>query len=181
VIVPRSPQRFDSFYNHLSTTPAHTLGNAPCLSVVRRSQLFDQQLNPRFPKQPFDTIDALLGDSLGEMFFYLQMAHLVIVGASFVPLGSHNVIEPLALKKPVLVGPSIWGIEYPGIEAMRMGVLKQCMTLDELSLQLSNYTENNNEHTLTAELCDDFYKTHKGSTQRHLAKLNTWLKLPLIG
>ena len=32
--------------------------------------------------------------------------------------GSHNIIEPLAIKKPVIVGPSIWGIEFPALEAL---------------------------------------------------------------
>ena len=35
---------------------------------------------------------------------------------------------PLALQKPVLVGPHIWTIEYPAVEAMAAGV--PCIATD---------------------------------------------------
>ena len=37
--------------------------------------------------------------------------------------GSHNIIEPLSVGKSVVVGPSIWGIEFPAIEALEAGAL----------------------------------------------------------
>ena len=46
--------------------------------------------------------------------------------------GSHNIIEPLALLKPVIVGPSIWGIEYPALEALDFGIIKKIREQKEL-------------------------------------------------
>jgi 3-deoxy-D-manno-octulosonic-acid transferase len=41
------------------------------------------------------------------------------------PKGSHNIIEPLALGKPVVVGPETWTIEYPAEEAIAAGVCRR--------------------------------------------------------
>ena len=74
----------------------------------------------------------LLGDSLGEMFFYLAGAGVVVVGGGFVTSGAHNVIEPLALGKPVITGPEVWTIEFPAVEAGAAGVLTICENAGEL-------------------------------------------------
>ena len=124
VYVPRSPQRFDT---------VHALLQSAGLQTLRRSQIFDADLHLHNEDIDLSGEDVLLGDSLGEMYFYLALSQAVVVGASFVPMGAHNVIEPLALKKPVMVGHSIWGIEYPGVEALVACVLKQHMDIPSLA------------------------------------------------
>ena len=113
ILVPRAPERFDTVAEDL-----HASG----LRIVRRSSCLTRDLAPASPV-PAGT-DLMVGDSLGEMYFYLAMADRVVVGGGFVPKGAHNIIEPLALRKPVLVGPEIWTIEYPAREAIEAGVLQ---------------------------------------------------------
>ena len=109
--VPRAPERFDD----------HTaLLKQAGLRVARRSEVFDADLAPI---ARLDDVQVLVGDSLGEMFFYLAPADAVIVGGGFTEKGAHNVIEPLSLGKPVVTGPHIWTIEFPAIEAEAAGVL----------------------------------------------------------
>ena len=52
-----------------------------------------------------DDIQVLLGDSLGEMWMYLQAGDVVFVGGSLVEVGGHNVLEPAALSRAVIFGP----------------------------------------------------------------------------
>jgi 3-deoxy-D-manno-octulosonic-acid transferase len=118
---------------------------------------------------------VLLGDSLGEMYFYLALSQVVVVGASFVPLGAHNVIEPLALKKPVMVGHSIWGIEYPGVEALAAGVLQQHLTIDSLVAALSTLLTSPEAYAQAMAGCEAFFAEHAGSTAKHMAVLRPWL------
>ncbi len=106
--VPRAPELFDATVARLE---------AGGFDVARRSAVFSDDLSG-------DTdADILVGDSFGEMFFYMAPASVVVVGGGFVPKGAHNVIEPLALGKPVVVGPHVWTIEYPAVEAEAAGVL----------------------------------------------------------
>lgn len=112
--VPRAPELFEETYEDL---------NSSGFTVVRRSDVFDDDLNL---KGSLDGVDILVGNSFGEMFFYMQPADAVIVGGGFVEKGAHNVIEPLALGKPVVTGPHVWTIEYPAVEAQEAGVLTVC-------------------------------------------------------
>jgi 3-deoxy-D-manno-octulosonic-acid transferase len=167
VYVPRSPQRFDE---------VAALLQAAGQQVVRRSQVLNEQLQAHDPLLDMKDVDVLLGDSLGEMFFYLSLSQLVVVGGSFVPTGAHNIIEPLALKKPVMVGPSIWGIEYPGVEALACGVLQQHMTVPSLAAAMLELLSNPQAYAQAMAGAESFYQEHAGSSAKHLAVLLPWLK-----
>jgi len=167
VYVPRSPQRFDEVAALLA---------AAGLRVARRSRALDAALAPVDGAPDMAQVDVLLGDSLGEMYFYLALSQVVVVGASFVPMGAHNVIEPLALKKPVMVGPSIWGIEYPGVEALAAGVLQQHMDVDSLSAALLQLLTSPERYASAIAGAEAFYAEHGGATLKHMAALVPWLE-----
>ena len=157
IYVPRKPERFDEMAAML-TAKGHVIG--------RRSQLLDAAFAPLGPAPK---ITLLLGDSLGEMYAYLAMADIVIVGGGFTPKGAHNIIEPLALRKPVIVGPVIHTIEYPAVEAIAAGVCWQM-----------NHPDNLREVLLAGTAPDPaaieaFFHAHSGATQRTLAALDELL------
>ncbi|MEX0618210.1 MAG: lipid IV(A) 3-deoxy-D-manno-octulosonic acid transferase [Pseudohongiellaceae bacterium] len=87
ILVPRHPERFDRIA---------TLCRHKGLELARRSHGDDVAANTQ----------VVLGDSMGEMLDYLQVADIAFVGGSLVSTGCHNVLEPAALGVPVLVGPS---------------------------------------------------------------------------
>jgi 3-deoxy-D-manno-octulosonic-acid transferase len=47
----------------------------------------------------------VLLDTMGELAAACALGDVVFVGGSLVPLGGHNVLEPAAAGKPVVVGP----------------------------------------------------------------------------
>jgi 3-deoxy-D-manno-octulosonic-acid transferase len=167
VYVPRSPQRFDA---------VHALLQSAGLQTLRRSEVFDAELTLQNPSTDMRATDVLLGDSLGEMYFYLALSQAVVVGASFVPLGAHNVIEPLALKKPVMVGHSIWGIEYPGVEALAAGVLQQHMDIPSLAHAMVHLLTAPGAYESAMAGAEKFYAEHGGATAKHMAVLVPWLE-----
>lgn len=166
VCVPRSPQRFDESERLLTQAG---------LRVVRRSACLDAVFEP-VAGLPMERIDVLLGDSLGEMYFYLALSQVVVVGGSFVDTGAHNVIEPLALKKPVMVGPSIWGIEYPGVEALAAGVLTQHADADALAKALLKLLTSPAAYARAMAGAEAFFADHGGATDKHMAVLLPWLR-----
>lgn len=104
VYVPRKPEHFDTVYRNMIQAGLH---------VLRRSDAAPETVAQ---------YDVFLGDSLGEMHFYLGLADRIVVGGGFSAQGSHNIIEPLLHGKPVIVGPSIWTIDFPAVEALESGV-----------------------------------------------------------
>lgn len=156
ILIPRAPERFDAV--------ARMLADKGVL-FDRRSTRFSR----KFVQQSQAPIDVLLGDSLGEMYFYLALADRVVVGGGFQPKGSHNIIEPLALQRPVLVGPQIQTIEYPAVEAMAAGLCCQT-TADRLVQDVLTWPDP------SAQAMTAFMATHAGATRRTLAALEPFLK-----
>ncbi len=86
MLVPRHPERFNA---------VATLLEDRGWSVVTRSSGMSCTA---------DT-DVLLVDTLGELTMVYAAADIAFVGGSLVPIGGHNLLEPVALGKPVLIGP----------------------------------------------------------------------------
>lgn len=155
VWVPRRPERFD--------TVAATVA-ATGLRVARRSAL----LSPGFALTgPPPDIDVLLGDSLGEMYAYLAMADRVVVGGGFTPAGAHNIIEPLALGKPVLTGPVTWPIEYPFAEAEVAGIVQSVPDAAALAAALL-------KNAAQPSVIHNFFVNHSGAAARTMSALDAF-------
>lgn len=153
IYVPRAPERFDDVAALLSDAG---------LRVARRSEV----LNEALTLTRVSDFDVLLGDSMGEMYFYLGLCDQAIVGGGFVPKGAHNIIEPLALRKPVIVGPHIWTIIYPAVEAMEAGVCQLVDTKEELTKYI------NNPSAPTSDQIDGFFAEHAGGVAKTVAAIN---------
>ncbi|WP_020675693.1 3-deoxy-D-manno-octulosonic acid transferase [Geopsychrobacter electrodiphilus] len=88
VLAPRHPRRFDAVADLL---------NKSNVAFVRRSEWL---LSP-----PPLGYSVLLLDTMGELDQVYELAEVVFVGGSLVPLGGHNLLEPARSGKPVLHGP----------------------------------------------------------------------------
>ena len=86
LIAPRHPERFKTVFE-----------------LAKR-----YELNTQLRSQP-DTIDAntdvVILDSLGELQAFYGVSDYAFVGGSLVPVGGHNVLEPIAMQVPVFCGP----------------------------------------------------------------------------
>ncbi len=147
--VPRAPERFQASGEFLQSAG---------FDITWRSQLFDNGLNPL--SRPGGA-QVLVGDSLGEMTFYLSSADAVIVGGGFGPRGAHNVIEPLALGKPAITGPSVGTIEFPAVEAEAAGMLTVCNAPVDLPDAVRAAIAQSSPHAVEA-----FHASHRGASQR---------------
>ena len=86
ILVPRHPERFNAVAKQVDRTG---------LEIMRRSS----------GKCCQGSTQVYLGDTMGEMLLLYAAADIAYVGGSLVPTGSHNMLEPAALGKPVLFGP----------------------------------------------------------------------------
>ena len=164
VYVPRAPERAE---------PVAALLAAEGFSLIRRSEAFGAGAEglraPRVTTLP----DILLGDSFGEMYFYLSLADQVVVGGSFIPAGAHNIIEPLALGKPVFLGPSVGTIEYPFVEAQAAGVAQSLPDVAALARALEAAPK------ASPAQIEAFFSAHSGGAAKTLAALPAALKAAL--
>ena len=65
--------------------------------------------------------DVMILDTIGELASMYAIADIAFVGATLVPLGGHNVLEPAACSIPVLFGPHIQNIRASAIALIQNG------------------------------------------------------------
>ena len=123
VLVPRHPERFNAVVSLCEKFP---------LSVQRRSAA--TAIAP--------DCQVLVGDSMGEMWFYYALADIAFVGGSLVDTGCHNVLEPAALGLPVLVGPSQYNFATICAQLEEAGALKTVADATALGREVMALLEN---------------------------------------
>ncbi len=160
------PRHKKDFLNIKSALDESGLKFVSRTAILKPNLAMDENYYENFSK-----IDGLFGDSLGEMNFYFALADFVFIGNSFNNLGAHNIIEPLALKKPVVVGPSTWGIEYPVKEALECNVVKRVNNFEELSEFWGRKVQKPYVSQKEENIMNKFYSDHGGAVNRCLLKL----------
>jgi 3-deoxy-D-manno-octulosonic-acid transferase len=58
-----------------------------------------------------DKPDVILLDTIGELGAIYSIGDIIFVGGSLIPQGGHNVLEPAAHAKPILVGPHMFNFK----------------------------------------------------------------------
>lgn len=163
VWAPRSPQRFDAVAQALA---------AQALRVTRRSTMGD----PATAQLPPDT-DVLLGDSTGEMTIWYPMADLVFVGASLNGDGGHNIMEPLSLGRPVVMGPSIYGIAFDAEPAAAAGAFASLPDAAALESRIAALLADRAALARMADAAAAFAATRRGAAARTMEGLRPLLCL----
>jgi len=147
VIVPRHPQRFDAV--------AHLLRQRG-IPFVRRSD------NAAVPAD----VAVMLGDSMGEMLGYYAAADVVFVGGSLVPLGGQNLIEPIALARPTLVGPHTFNFAEATANALAAGAARRVDDADALVAEVGALLADRARRGAMGQAALAFHATHRGAGQR---------------
>ncbi|MGH8812013.1 MAG: 3-deoxy-D-manno-octulosonic acid transferase [Advenella sp.] len=159
VLVPRHPQRFDLVAGYLADDG---------LSVCRRSTFpTDNQLR---------TADVLLGDSVGEMFFFYGLADVAIVAGSFAELGGQNHIEASALGLPVIVGPHTRNFQQSVEDALAEGAARRAQTPSEAIGLALRILENPELRLGMSRAAKEWLSLHEGATDRIMSALQPYLK-----
>lgn len=117
ILVPRHPERFDEVAQLLELQS---------WSYVRRSYGVDVA----------EAHDVLLGDSMGELPRWLAMGDICFMGGSFVPVGGHNMLEPIALGLPCLSGPHVFNFQAIADELVAADALAIVNDADELAQRI---------------------------------------------
>ena len=88
----------------LLLAPRHPQRNARVAQVVRAAGR-TLRLRSELPGAPLAAGEVLLLDTLGELAAVYSAAEVAFVGGSLVPVGGHNLLEPIQSGRAVLFGP----------------------------------------------------------------------------
>ena len=158
ILVPRHPERFNQVEELIQKSG---------LSYKKRSQF-----------EPLEqTIQVLLGDTMGEMMVLYGLAEIAFVGGSLVKHGGHNPLEPIAFELPVISGVHTYN--FPEIFAKLRsvhGVIEIESSAVALAQTVAFLLENRNAREKIARYGFEVLKENQGALARHLHLLAPYLE-----
>ena len=167
VIVPRHPQRF---------AEVAALLQQRGIPFRRRSEM-GQAGKPQNYAVPAE-IQAVLGDSMGEMFAYYAAADLAFVGGSLLPYGGQNLIEACAAGTPVVIGPYTHNFAEATRLAVAAGAAAQIQDGGGLAIELQRLLDNPDALREMHSRCAGFVASNRGATDKSLQIILSFLVAP---
>lgn len=157
IVVPRHPERFDSVY--------HTMQDLG-LKIQRRS--LGQSIEA-------DT-QVYLADSMGEMWLWYALSQVCFVGGSLnQPGGGHNILEPIALNVPTVVGPNYFNFQTIVDEFLDAHAVAVGANAEQVAEQLIQYVQQPELAKVMAEHAQLIMQKNAGSLETHIGVLDQYL------
>ncbi|GAA3543866.1 lipid IV(A) 3-deoxy-D-manno-octulosonic acid transferase [Zobellella aerophila] len=157
ILVPRHPQRFELVAE---------LVRQQGLSLTRRS---DRQGSP--------AVQVYLGDTMGELPLMLAAADIAFVGGSLIERGGHNLLEPAALAKPVLTGPSTFNFSDISRQLLEGGGARVVADADALARQLGLLLDDPGQTQLMGQQALAVVRANQGALAKTTAVIKAQLAL----
>ncbi|MDA9272081.1 lipid IV(A) 3-deoxy-D-manno-octulosonic acid transferase [bacterium] len=152
LIAPRHPERFNTVYE---------LSKQLGFNTGLRSQA--AQINAN--------MDVVVLDSLGELLGFYQISDYAFVGGSLVPIGGHNVLEPIAMNVPVFCGPFMQNSQSICDELCTANALKWVNNVSALADALITMHQNPEQRLQQIEQATAVLVANKGTVARHLEQI----------
>ncbi|RUR11371.1 lipid IV(A) 3-deoxy-D-manno-octulosonic acid transferase [Legionella sp. km772] len=152
LIAPRHPERFQAVYQ---------LCMQQGFNTGLRSNLESLNTNN----------EVVVLDCLGELLGLYQISDYAFVGGSLVPVGGHNVLEPIAMQVPVLSGNQVHNFKTicrDLEDAQAIVLVKEADELIDAIIQLSSNQEAKQAMVARAT---HVLESNKGSVSKHLDKI----------
>ncbi|WP_312534147.1 3-deoxy-D-manno-octulosonic acid transferase [Acinetobacter variabilis] len=157
IVVPRHPERFDEVFQ-----AAQSLG----LRTQRRS------LGQRIEA---DT-QVYLADSMGEMWLWYALSQACYVGGSLnEPGGGHNILEPIALNVPTILGKNYFNFQTivdEFAQAHAVEVVQDATQAAETLLEILNNSAKAESLNTAAQ---KMMQQNQGSLERHIQVIDQYL------
>ncbi|MHB1157840.1 MAG: 3-deoxy-D-manno-octulosonic acid transferase [Phycisphaerales bacterium] len=158
IMAPRKPERFDE--------AANAMGRP-----VRRTQCPDGAV-----RQP-DGRRVFLLDTMGELRKAYTLADVVVVGRSFCPLFGSDMMEPIALGKPVVIGPNTGDFADTMNQLLAGDGIIQVADGPALTQAVGRLLADSARAAQLAENGRNVIRQNQGATDRHVQLIETLLAL----
>jgi 3-deoxy-D-manno-octulosonic-acid transferase len=123
----------------------------------------------------------VLGDTLGELLAYYAAADVAFVGGSLVPLGGQNLIEPIAVGTPTLIGPHTFNFSEAATQAVAAQAALRVADANTLAGEVDALLKDPARRARMREAALAFQAAHRGATDRlwqWLAARTKWARTP---
>jgi len=161
VLVPRHPERFDLVAQLLQQQQ---------LKFVRRS----------VNGLPDTSTEVWLGDSMGELLSWYQLADFVFIGGSLIERGGHNPLEAMAFSKAVLSGPHVFNFQLVFQLLQQQQAYFPVATVSDLVSTVTQLIQQPELAIQTGEKGLKLYLQQQGAVARMMEQVNHLLPMAEI-
>jgi 3-deoxy-D-manno-octulosonic-acid transferase len=159
ILAPRKPEQFDN---------AAAIVAKSGRKLLRRRDLV---LNGAGNAALADSGNVFLLDSLGELAGLYRLADAVFVGGSLVPGGGHNPLEPAALSKVPIYGPSMENFSEMSGKFLAAGAAIQVRSSEELGAAWGRLLREPERAAQMGASARELVDRNRGATQRVLGRI----------
>jgi 3-deoxy-D-manno-octulosonic-acid transferase len=161
ILAPRKPEQFDN---------AAAIVAKSGQKLLRRRDLV---LNGAGSDALSESGNVLLLDSLGELAGLYRLADAVFVGGSLVPGGGHNPLEPAALSKVPVYGPSMENFNEMSGKFLAAGAAIQVRSSEELGAAWGRLLREPERAAQMGASARELVDRNRGATQRVLHRIES--------
>jgi 3-deoxy-D-manno-octulosonic-acid transferase len=106
LIAPRHPERFNEVANLIASSGFRYVRRSAMRAPAATARPGSGSAEAPAPAiAEAQSADIILLDTIGELAAVYRFASIVFVGGSLTPRGGHNIIEPAAFARAIIVGP----------------------------------------------------------------------------
>ncbi|MDO7245035.1 3-deoxy-D-manno-octulosonic acid transferase [Acinetobacter pittii] len=157
IVVPRHPERFDEVFEICQNLDLITHRRSMNHSIHASTQVY-------------------LADSMGELWLWYTLSQVCFVGGSLnEPGGGHNILEPMVLNVPTVIGPRYFNFQTIVDEFIdENGVLIAQDAEQVVAIWMACLAEPE-EAKQVVEQAHKVLQRNQGSLQKHIGVINRYL------
>ena len=157
IVVPRHPERFDEVYQVTQDLNLNTQRRSLGQSIASDTQVY-------------------LADSMGEMWLWYALSQACFVGGSLnEPGGGHNILEPISLNVPTVIGPNYFNFQTIVDEFVEAYAVAVGDDAEQVASMLLDFVENESLAQQMAMNAKLIMQKNAGSLEKHIHVLNQYL------
>lgn len=157
IVVPRHPERFDEVFTMAEKLELSTQRRSLGQSIQRDTQIY-------------------LADSMGELWLWLALSQACFVGGSLnEPGGGHNILEPIALHVPTVLGKNYFNFLTIVDEFVAVNGVEIVQDAEQAAQVLFELLENPQKAQALNTAAQQIMQKNTGSLQKHIQVIDQYL------
>lgn len=157
IVVPRHPERFDEVFNITQSLNLNTTRRSTGQSIEAENQVY-------------------LADSMGEMWLWYALSNACFVGGSLnEPGGGHNILEPIALHVPTVLGKNYFNFQTIVDEFVQADAVKVVEDAEQAAAVLMTLLEDAEQANTLNQAAQKIMQLNTGSLAKHIQVIDAYL------
>ena len=157
IVVPRHPERFDEVFAVAQSLNLNTTRRSTGQRIEAETQVY-------------------LADSMGEMWLWYALTNACFVGGSLnEPGGGHNILEPIALHVPTVLGKNYFNFQTIVDEFVQANAVKVVEDAEQAAAVLMTLLEDTEQANRLNQAAQKIMQLNTGSLKKHIQVIDAYL------